>query len=143
MKSKNTSCYFQHKFSIFNACEKYLTLPPLQLVLEAYLIRSLAKSAALSFWSSVLFILLVTTLFIVFQSKLNIRFHWIKSIYRLVYNILGFIQKKSLPLVFFYHYLESVRLFYQTAIFVEVVRHQTLTLNDFCLVQLGFLIYVF
>ena len=59
MKSKNTSCYFQHKFSTFNACQKYLTLPPLQLVLEAYLIRCLAKSAAfrlglvfcLSFWS--------------------------------------------------------------------------------------------
>ena len=43
----------------FNVCQKYLALPPLQLIPETYLIRSLANSAAFhfgllfasSFWS--------------------------------------------------------------------------------------------
>ena len=51
------------------------------------------KFCSISFWSTVCFIFSVTTLFISLQSKLKIRFHWIKSIYRSVYNISGFTQK--------------------------------------------------
>ena len=43
---------------------------------------------------------------------------------------------------FVHHYLESIQLFYQAAISVEIVYHRTLTLNYFCLVLLGFSVYV-
>ena len=127
----------------FSVCQKYLTLPPLQLVPEAYFIRSLA--ACLQHFLLVQCFLYPFGDYLAYrpskqteysfpldkicsqvgQNKLNIRFHWIKSICRLVYNILGFVKKKPLPLVFFYHYMESIRLFYQRTILSRlfVIKH--------------------
>ena len=64
---------------------------PLQLIPETY--SKFGQFYSISFWSTVCFIFLVTKLFIPLQNKLKIRFHWIKSIYRSVYNISGFTQK--------------------------------------------------
>ena len=52
---------------------------------------------SMSFWSSVCFIFLVTTLFTALQNKLKICFHSIKSVYRSAYNISSFTQKTLCP----------------------------------------------
>ena len=113
---------------------------PLQLIPETY--SKFGQFYSISFWSTVCFIFLVTKLFIPLQNKLKIRFHWIKSIYRSVYNILGFTQKNLCSSNFSIITWNKFGYFYQAVISVEVVYHQTLTGNHFCLVRLGYSVYV-
>ena len=95
MKSKSTLVTFSTKCQLnrqvkilqqacdlsttFNTCQKYLILPHLQLIHEAYLIERLAKPAAFRFGQVFVSSSWAQPDLSSFK-KLKTRFHWVKSI---------------------------------------------------------------
>ena len=154
MKSKNISSYFQNKIATeltrskfkvsmsfinnFQYVSDIFKSAPSSVVTRGILDSKFCWVCSISFWSSVCFIFLGTALSMVLPSKLKTQFHWIKSIYKCVYNISGFtFTPRICPSLL---RINSVIL--PSSHFCRYCLSSNTSTKSFCLALLPFLVYV-